>query len=316
MMMYNRKMTILEFQKHILSWYKTHRRSLPWRNTKDPYKILVSEVMLQQTQVARVLPKYKEFLQKFPTLKILAKASDKTLLRAWAGLGYWRRAKYLKQIAQRILAEAKKTNSQMSPRRPVAGREHRPQNFRDFEGRSLKNLFSKPKNLEKLPGIGSYTARALACFAFGNTEAFLDTNIRRVYLHFFFKNKKNVSDKEILAIAQKVLSQLSYGRRKHVIAPREWHYALFDYGAMVLKDKRINRQSKHYAKQSKFEGSFRSFRTKVMRFLLNQQNQTATKSRIKRLLKEAQSPYAPEKVLAALEKDGLIKKKGRSSYSL
>ena len=299
-------MTIKQFQTHILSWYKTRRRNLPWRHTKDPYKILVSEVMLQQTQVSRVLPKYKEFLTAFPNLHILARARIKRILQVWSGLGYWRRAKYLQQSAQRILAKAKKTNSQMSSRRSVADREHRPQNLADFEGRSFENLFSRPKNLEKLPGIGPYTARALACFAFGSNEAFLDTNIRRVYLHFFFPERKNISDAEILKIAQKALWKKN---------PREWHYALFDYGSAVLKDRKINKRSRHYTKQSKFEGSFRSLRTRVMRLLLDRQNQTATKSRIERLLKEAQSPYTPEKVLAALEKDGLVKREG-NSYSL
>src|SRR3989338_3185363 len=117
-------MTIPEFQKHILSWYKTHRRSLPWRNTKDPYKILVSEVMLQQTQVTRVIPKYEEFLKAFPTLKILANVSDKALLKVWNGLGYWRRARFLKQVAQRILKACEGT------------------------------FPHDPKTLETLPGIG------------------------------------------------------------------------------------------------------------------------------------------------------------------
>src|SRR3989338_8177893 len=197
-------MTILAFQRAILSWYKTNRRDLPWRNTKDPYKILVSEVMLQQTQVTRVIPKYKEFLKAFPTLESLAKTSDKKLLKIWAGLGYWRRALNLKETA-RILVEAKKTSSKMRSRRPLRGRERRPQNLPDFEGRSFWNLFSEPAELEKLPGIGPYTARALACFAFGNTEAFLDTNIRRVYLHFFFKNKEGVPDNEVLKVAQKAI---------------------------------------------------------------------------------------------------------------
>ncbi|OHA67256.1 MAG: hypothetical protein A3C82_00105 [Candidatus Wildermuthbacteria bacterium RIFCSPHIGHO2_02_FULL_47_12] len=306
-------MTILEFQKYILSWYKTHRRNLPWRNTRDPYKILISEVMLQQTQVARVLPKYKEFLQKFPTLEKLAQASDKTLLKVWQGLGYWRRAKYLKETAH-MLVKAKAMNLQTSPRRPastvsakggVAGREHRLANFAgNLNSRSFK--IPLPSDLEILPGIGPYTARALACFAFGSTEAFLDTNIRRVYLHFFFPKRKDVPDTKIFPIAQKAVWNKN---------AKEWHYALFDYGATVLKDKKINKRSRHYAKQSKFEGSFRSFRTKVMRFLLDQQDQIATKSRIKRLLKEAQSPYTSEKILAALEKDGLIKKR-KGLYSL
>ena len=135
-------MDIKKFQRIILDWYRENRRDLPWRNTKDPYKILVSEIMLQQTQVSRVLPKYKEFLQTFPTLEALAKAPDKKLLKVWSGLGYWRRAKYLKETA-RILLGARAVNSQTF-------------------GISL------PERLETLPGIGPYTARALACFAFGN----------------------------------------------------------------------------------------------------------------------------------------------------
>lgn len=304
-------MTISRFQSIILAWYKHNRRDLPWRKTKDPYKILVSEVMLQQTQVSRVLPKYKEFLKEFPTITILARARIKKLLKVWAGLGYWRRALYLKETAK-ILAGARAVNSQTSPRRRFgmvpaqrdkSPRAQTPKPRRDFEGRSFG--ISLPEQLEKLPGIGPYTARAVACFAFGNKEAFLDTNIRRVYLHFFFPKKKNVSDKAILKIAQKSLSKLHHGEL--VIGSREWHYALMDYGAMVLKDKKINRRSKHYAKQSKFKGSFRSFRTKVMRFLLSQPKYQATHQKIKTLLTKA--PYPPTKILASLLKDRLIKKK-------
>lgn len=256
-------MTILEFQKAILDWYKTNRRDMPWRNTKDPYKILVSEIMLQQTQVSRVLLKYKEFLEAFPTLESLAKASDQKLLKIWQGLGYWRRARYLKQIAQHI---------------------------------GSKSFPKDPHILDQLPGIGHYTARALACFAFQNHEAFLDTNIRRVYLHFFFKNKKDVPDKKILKIAQKAVWKEN---------PREWHYALFDYGALVLKDKLLNKQSKHYHKQNKFEGSFRSFRTKVMRFLLDQKQNKVSMRTIETLLKD--SPYPSDQIISSLLKDNLIK---------
>ncbi len=286
-------MTIPQFQKRILSWYKKNRRDLPWRNTKNPYRILVSEVMLQQTQVARVLPKYKEFLLAFPTFQALAKTSNKKLLKVWAGLGYWKRVLNLKATA--------KTLAFLQTRRAPSADGVKRKEKTEFEQK-----LSDPKFLETLPGIGPYTARALACFAFGNTEAFLDTNIRRVYLHFFFPRRKNISDTEILPIAQRAVWKKN---------PREWHYALFNYGATVLKDKKINKRSKHYTKQSRFEGSSRSFRTKVMRFLLDQQNQTATTSRIKRFLKEAQSPYDTEKILTSLKKDGLIKKK-RNSYSL
>jgi len=275
---YNYDMTILRFQKFILNWYKTNRRELPWRNTFDPYKILVSEIMLQQTQISRVLPKYKEFLKAFPTLSILARARDKRLLKVWQGLGYWRRAKYLKETAKIVVKK--------------------------------NTIFSKPEYLEKLPGIGHYTARAIACFAFQNTEAFLDTNIRRVYLHFFFPKRQNVADSEILPIAQKAVWQKN---------SREWHYALFDYGAMVLKDKKINKQSKHYRKQSKFEGSFRSFRTKVVKFLLLQPKNKATQKTIESFLRKElarqKSRHAVSEIVGSLLKDNLIKKSS-TSYSL
>lgn len=265
-------MTIPQFQKKILSWYKKNRRDLPWRDTKDPYRILVSEVMLQQTQVTRVIPKYEEFLKAFPTLKALSKASDKKLLKVWSGLGYWRRALYLQQTAQQI--------------------------SKSFKGKFPQN----PKILETLPGIGPYTARAVACFAFGNTEAFLDTNIRRVYLHFFFQDQANVSDKDILKIAQKAVWKKN---------SREWHYALFDYGATALKDKKINRRSKHYTKQSKFAGSLRFFRAEVIRFLLSQPKNTTKKEMLEFFLEEKlrkeESHFSCEEILESLRKDGILK---------
>ncbi|MDA1337303.1 MAG: A/G-specific adenine glycosylase [bacterium] len=288
-------MTIPKFQKLILNWSMENRRDMPWRNTHDPYKILVSEVMLQQTQVARVLLKYKEFLKEFPTLQSLARASDKKLLFVWAGLGYWKRALSLKKTAQ-IIA-------------------------RNYQGKFPK----EPTLLTKLPGIGPYTAGAVACFAFGHQEAFLDTNIRRVYLYFFFppstssgQTSKKVSDKEILAIAQKALISLpNHGTVliQPIITPREWHYALLDYGAVALKDKRINKQSQHYKKQSKFTNSFRSFRAQVLHFLLQEPKQTATINKIEKLLTKVKSPYKSKEILLALTKDGLVKKKG-TSYSI
>lgn len=278
-----------KFQNIILDWYKKNRRDLPWRRTQDPYKILVSEVMLQQTQVSRVLPKYKEFLRAFPDLTSLAAAADKRLLKTWSGLGYWRRAKYLKQAAQIIIEK--------------------------YRGKFPKD----PAELERLPGIGPYTAHAVACFAFNGKDAFLDTNIRRAYLHFFFPNKKDVSDKEILKIAQQALLHNWSGRSNHVISLREWHYALFDYGATVLKDKQINRRSRHYHRQSKFDGSFRSFRTKVMKFLLVSSHNRATRKAVYTFLaneiKKKNASFAPSKVIASLLKDNLIKQSA-THYSL
>jgi len=287
-------MTIAKFQKTILDWYKENRRDplnrvrgrLPWRRTRDPYKILVSEIMLQQTQISRVLPKYKEFLKEFPTLEELAKTSDKKLLNIWAGLGYWKRAKRLKETAKVILKK--------------------------YRGKFPK----EPDLLETLPGIGPYTARALACFSFGSKEAFLDTNIRRVYLHFFFGTKEKVSDKEILKIAQRAIDKLPKNT-----TPHEWHYALFDYGATVLKDKAINKRSQHYHKQSKFEGSFRSYRAKAVRFLLSQPTNRATHKQLESFLQKElvevkpQQTYSADEIIEALLKDKLIKKT-KNHYSL
>lgn len=252
---------------------------MPWRNTYDPYKILVSEVMLQQTQVSRVTGKYKKFLKTFPNTARLAKASTSQLLTAWQGLGYWRRALFLREAARTI----QKKYGGGFPRDPAL--------------------------LEELPGIGHYTARAVACFAFQNQEAFIDTNIRRIYLHFFFAKKNNISDKEILEIAQKAMWKKN---------PREWHYALFDYGATALKDAAISKQSRHWHKQSKFQGSFRSFRTKALKFILAKNNRKTTLRELEKFLKteltNAKSAFKPEQIIQALEKDGLIRKLTKSVY--
>lgn len=272
-------MTIPAFQKTILNWYSKHKRSMPWRETHDPYKILVSEIMLQQTQVSRVLPKYVEFLDAFPTVFDLAKAPEKKLLQVWSGLGYWRRARFLKETAKTV----------------------------------VKNYLGKfpqdPKELQKLPGIGPYTAGAVACFAFNAPVVFIDTNIRRVFLHFFFAGQKDVNDKEILALATKALW------RKN---PRHWHYALFDYGATQLKDKSINKQSRHYNKQSEFAGSFRSFRAKTLKHLL-----TSPKNKVKKSIlldfvedavREKEKDYSAQEIIDSLLKDKLIKQSKNNFY--
>ncbi len=264
-------MTIAKFQKTILSWYKSNERDLPWRKTKNPYRIMVSEIMLQQTQVSRVLPKYKEFLTAFPTSKALANSDDTTLLQIWSGLGYWRRARFLKEACITIKQD-------------------------------LGGVFPKDiPTLKSLPGIGPYTAGAIACFAFQNTEAFIDTNIRRVYLNFFFPNMQDVSDKEILPYAERAVWRKD---------PRRWHWALFDYGALVLKDKNINRQSSHYAKQSAFKGSFRSYRAHALRFLLAKEHKRIPvrelEDYLENILRQEERDYSPKEILLSLEEDKLI----------
>lgn len=179
---------INEFQKMIFSWWKKNKRDLPWRHTHDPYKILVSEIMLQQTQVSRVLPKYMEFLHAYPTVTTLANASIADVLRVWKGMGYNRRALYLKKTAQ--IGEFPKSE----------------------------------KELVKLPGVGIYTARALLVFAYNQNIAAVDTNIRKIITHFFFKDKPQ-NEKVIQSVADRLVPE---GRSW------EWHQALMDYGALAL----------------------------------------------------------------------------------
>ena len=273
-------MTIPTFQKKILSWYQKNGRDLPWRHTEDPYKILVSEIMLQQTQVSRVIPKYELFLKSFPTVESLSKTKTAKLLEVWSGLGYWRRAKFLKQTA----IEIAKNHSGKFPK--------------------------TPGELQKLPGIGPYTAGAVACFAFSSREPFIDTNIRRVYLHFFFPEQKDISDSEIFPIAKRAVPKND---------PRRWGWALFDYGATELKETAINKRSRHYTKQSKFEGSFRSFRAKAVKKLLASPNQKLSRAELFDYLEEeirsAEQDWSAEQVLTALQKDNLIKQ-NKNSYSL
>lgn len=147
--------TIANLQRDLLAWFRENQRDLPWRRTRDPYRILVSEVMLQQTQVDRVKPKYEAFLDRFPTLQALAEAPVSEVIRAWQGLGYNRRAVNLQRAAQTVV-------EQHGGRFP-----------------------EEPEELIRLPGIGAYTAGAIACFAFERDVAFLDTNIRRVIRRLF-----------------------------------------------------------------------------------------------------------------------------------
>ena len=203
---------------------------MPWRDNTDPYWILVSELMLQQTQVSRVIPKFSEFIATFPNVASLAKASFEDVLRAWSGLGYNRRAKFLHQTAQKIMS--------------------------DYDGTIPQNI----TELVKLPGIGPNTAGAICVYAYNQPVAFIETNIRSVYLHHFFADRTDVDDREILPLIKQSLPHDN---------PREWYWALMDYGAH-LKATRPNpsRASRHHVKQSKFEGSDRQLRGKILKLLL------------------------------------------------
>ncbi len=181
-------------QERILAWYKINGRDLPWRKTRDPYTILVAEVMLQQTQVSRVVPKYAAFLKKFPTFASLARARKRTLLTLWSGLGYNSRALRLQQLAQVVT--------------------------REYEGK----LPRQEVELATLPGMGPYTRRAVQIFAWDRDVVCVDTNIRRILLHELGLEH----DTPLLQLEQIAEACLPRGRS------REWHNALMDYGALVL----------------------------------------------------------------------------------
>jgi A/G-specific adenine glycosylase len=223
---------ILTFQKTVKDHYKAHGRELPWRNTEDPYEILVSEVMLQQTQVSRVLEKYGEFLRAFPDIRSLARAPLREILNVWQGLGYNRRALSLKKAAQQVL-------------------EH-------FSGRIPSNADS----LTSLPGIGNATACAICAFAFNQPTVFIETNIRTVFIHHFFDKGNGVRDAHILPI---VAQTLDYEN------PRVWYYALMDYGAALKKRHgNPNTKSAHYQRQGRFEGSNRQIRGEILHALVGE----------------------------------------------
>jgi A/G-specific adenine glycosylase len=200
------------FQNQILTWYDTFKRDLPWRGDSNPYHILVSEIMLQQTQVDRVIPKYLAFLERFPTLQTLAEASMADVIREWQGLGYNRRALSLKRAAEAAV--------------------------RDHGGRLPETV----EELESLPGIGKYTARAVASFAFELQVPVVDTNVRRILSGFA---GQDLSDRETWELAERVLPE---GRAA------DWNQALMDYGALVKKatPKRTPKPTEPFASTNRF----------------------------------------------------------------
>lgn len=253
------------------SYHKNGRHNLPWRETRDPYKILISEVMLQQTQVSRVLKKYPEFIKAFPTPNVLAKAPLKRILSVWQGMGYNRRAIALKGIADAVMREC---------------------------GRAIPD---DPALLEKFPGIGKNTAGAIVAFAFNKPAVFIETNIRRVFIHHFFPRLQNISDKKLLPLIEETLDKKN---------PREWYWALMDYGAALPKHvKNPNRRSRHYAKQRPFKGSNREVRGLILKAFINRGSLSHHDLRKHIRHKEL------EKNLRDLAREGFLKKE-QKQYSL
>ena len=227
--------------------------------------------MLQQTQVSRVLEKYPEFLREFPTIQALAEAPLSRVLSVWQGMGYNRRALALKRLAEEVATKHK-------------GKIPR--------GRT---------ELEALPGIGLYTAGAVRAFAFNEPEVFIETNIRRVFIHHFFSSKREVNDKEILPLVEMTLEHER---------PREWYWALMDYGSHLPKIAKSNpnKKSRHYVQQKPFEGSHRQFRGKVLKFLTAQGKCTPASCAKELGLK----PEKAGEVLNELTREGFAILKGKT----
>jgi A/G-specific adenine glycosylase len=220
----------IKFRTLVYHEAKKEGRHFPWRETDDPYRIMVSEVMLQQTQADRVRQRFCQFVQRFPDALALADADLAEVVSAWQGLGYNRRALNLRRAASEIILR--------------------------FGGEVPQD----PELLSTLPGIGPYTAGAIAAFAFDRPVVFIETNIRSVFLHHFFSDRQQVHDREILPLVAATLD------RKH---PRDWYNALMDYGVR-LKRHHANpsRKSVHHGRQSPFAGSNRQQRSAILKILL------------------------------------------------
>lgn len=228
--------TVLLFREIIYNYYKASRRSFKWREQISPYRVVVSEIMLQQTQIDRVAKKFDDFVEKFSDFESLAQAPFEEVLRMWKGLGYNRRALALQKIAQLIVNEH-------------AGK-----------------LPDSIDVLSTFPGIGKATASSITAFAYNKPTVFIETNIRTVFIYFFFKHSREIHDKQIMPLIEATVDTEK---------PRDWYYALMDYGVMLKKTVgNLCQFSKHHAKQSKFEGSDRQIRGMILQLLLDQPNIT------------------------------------------
>ncbi|MGM5480733.1 MAG: Fe-S cluster assembly protein HesB [Nanobdellota archaeon] len=253
---------ISAFQHTILDYYTAKGRDLPWRDTTDRYKIMVSEIMLQQTQVSRVIEKYNEWMNQFPSPQELADASLSDVLKLWKGLGYNNRAKRLQDTCKLIV---KKHNG--------------------IVPETIEELL-------KLPGIGPYTARSILIFADNKDIATVDTNIRRIFIAELGVDEKT-SDKELFELAQELLPK---GRSK------DWHNALMDYGAVVLTSRKSGIRPK--TTQSKFEGSKRQYRAKLLHHIVEKGGLTVAEAKIE----YSDSPVPVGEILDELASDGLVRK--------
>jgi A/G-specific adenine glycosylase len=253
------------FKNGVWQYYAENKRSFPWRDTYNPYFITVSEIMLQQTQTDRVLPKYEAFIHTFPTVEALAVASLSDVLAQWQGLGYNRRGMFLKKLGEDVVSR--------------------------FHGLFPHTI----ADLDSLPGIGYATACAIAAYAYQQPTVFIETNIRTVFIHHFFAESEPVTDAQIMPLVERAVDHDN---------PREWYYALMDYG-VYLKKMHANpsRKSAHYTKQSKFTGSDRQLRGKLLRYMLK--NKEVDRDTL--YADFASEHLRIDRVLSGMVKDGMLK---------
>lgn len=256
-----------EFRELVLQKGQQLYRTMPWRQDVRPYYVLVSEIMLQQTQVERVIPKFNAFIQAFPDEAALAQAPLANVLRLWSGLGYNRRAKYLHDAAKHIGALGK---------------------FPDDS-----------KALQTLPGVGKNTAGAIMAYSFNQHSIFVETNVRTVYLHHFFKDGDKVDDKQIIALLEATVPA----------EPREFYWALMDYGTW-LKRQGVGRiqQSVHYKKQSPLKGSIREVRGRIVKTLAEADMSEAA------LRQKVVADHRFDPALTGLISDGLVVRQNERLY--
>lgn len=234
-----RQTTIDAFIRIVTDYYHRNGRTMPWRSNTSPYSVFVSEIMLQQTQVRRVLTKYAEFMVQFPNFQSLSEAKLINILRIWQGMGYNRRAKYLHESAHIVCTS--------------------------YQG----ILPQEPHILETLPGIGSATAGSISCFAFDTPTIFVETNIRRCILHHFFPRRSDIPDTKVKDVLEQCMQTVI---NDTTLSPRHWYWALMDYGSYLKSVvANPNKRSRHYGKQSKFEGSNRQIRGRLLRTYLQKQ---------------------------------------------
>lgn len=263
------------FRRRVWDYHRAHRRRMEWRDRITPYGVFVSEIMLQQTQVSRVAHRFPRFTSRFPSFESLASATLKEVLEEWSGLGYNRRARFLHEAAKRIVTQ--------------------------YGGQ----LPAEPEELKSLPGVGVNTAGSIAAFAFNRAVPFLETNIRTVYIYYYFPGSEGVADKELLPLVERTLPREN---------PREWYYALMDLGVFIKgRVGNLSRQSRSYVRQSPFKGSLREVRGALLRYLTRKDGAVSLRELEEELAFDSERI---DRALRALESEGIIVAEGAATYRI